>query len=583
MSDMAPAKTLQRPSRRASLAVGVLAACALAAAVGSATPATGKKQKDERPNVVVVMSDDQTADSMRFMSQTNQQLGGEGATFTNSFASFPLCCPSRATFLTGQYPHNHGVLSNDEEEEGGYQSLDSTNTLAVWLQQAGYYTAHIGKYLNGYEQVPNTIPPGWTEWHGSTRTYQFYGYQLNEQGALVDYGSTADQYSTDVYTQKAVDLIHRRAPESQPFFLSLAYLAPHGGGPNPSPQPPDDCESTAKPAPRHANAFDDEPLPQPPSFNEADVSDKPAAIQNRAPLTDAQVANIQREYRCRIESLLAVDDGVAQVIQALRDEGEFEDTVFVYTSDNGFFHGEHRIAMGKTRVYEPSIRVPLIVHAPGVPGGVTVDDLAANTDLAPTIVELTGAKPGRTMDGLSLLPAAESPGLRRGRAILIETRSYAAVRTARYVYVENATGELELYDLDNDPDELQSLHDDPAYDGAQAALASLLGRLRTCTGSGCRATPALELKLAFKDGESGRGECAKGAVKAKLKGPDAGLVTGSVAFSVGSKGAGADEAGPYKRRIPGGKLKKRGKSNVIATLATIDGREMTLDERVRRC
>ena len=174
-----------------------------------------------------------------------------------------------------------------------------TNTLAVWLQQAGYYTGHIGKYLNGYEQVPNTIPPGWTEWHGSTRTYQFYGYQLNEQGALVDYGTTADQYSTDVYTQKAVDFVHRRAPESQPFFLWLAYLAPHGGGPNPSPQPPDDCQSTAKPAPRHANAFDDEPLPQPPSFNEADVSDKPAAIQSRAPLTDAQTANIQREYRCR--------------------------------------------------------------------------------------------------------------------------------------------------------------------------------------------------------------------------------------------------------------------------------------------
>ena len=386
--------------------------------------------------------------------------------------------------------------------------------------------------------MPNTIPPGWTEWHGSTRTYQFYGYQLNEQGSLVDFGTTADQYSTDVYTQKAVDLIHRRAPESEPFFLSLAYLAPHGGGPNPSPQPPDDCQSTAKPAPRHANAFDGEPLPQPPSFNEADVSDKPAAIQGRAPLTDAQIANIQREYRCRIESLLAVDDGVAQVVKALRDEGEFENTVVVYTSDNGFFHGEHRVPMGKTRVYEPSIRVPLIVHAPGIPDGVAVEDLAANVDLAPTIAELTAAKPGRTMDGLSLLPAAESPGLRRGRAILIETRSYAAVRTARYVYVENATGELELYDLDNDPDELQSLHADPAFDQVEGALAALLGRLRTCTGSGCRGTPALALKLRFNDGERGRGECAKGAVKAILKGPDAGLITGAASFSVGSKDVG---------------------------------------------
>jgi N-acetylglucosamine-6-sulfatase len=569
--------------RHTYLAAAMLAACALVAALGAAAPAAGKKKKEERPNVVVIMSDDQTQDSMRFMPQTTQQLGGEGATFTNSFASFPLCCPSRATFLTGQYPHNHGVLSNDEDEEGGYQSLDSTNTLAVWLQQAGYYTAHIGKYLNGYEQVPNTIPPGWTEWHGSTRTYQFYGYQLNEQGALVDYGTTPDQYSTDVYTQKAVDLIHSQAPERKPFFLSLAYLAPHGGGPNPSPQPPDDCQSTAKPAPRHANAFDSEPLPRPPSLNEEDVSDKPAAIQNRAPLTNAQIDNIEREYRCRIESLLAVDDGVAQVVQALRDEGEFEDTVFVYTSDNGFFHGEHRIAQGKTRVYEPSIRVPLILHAPGVPDGVTVGDLAANTDVAPTIVELTGARPGRTMDGLSLLPSAESPGLRRGRAILIETRSYTAVRTAHYVYVENATGELELYDLRNDPDQLQSLHADPAFDQVEGALASLLARLRTCSGSGCRATPALELKLAFKDGEPGRGECAKGAVRAKLRGPDAGLLTGTVGFSVGSKDAGADDAAPYGVRIARGKLKKGGRSNVVATLATIDGREMTLDERVRRC
>ena len=571
-------------TRRAFLAAALLALCAVAAALGPTSPAAGKKKGEGKPpNVVVIESDDQTQDSMRFMPQTTQQLGGAGTTFANNFASFPLCCPSRATFLTGQYPHNHGVLSNDEDEEGGYQSLDSSNTLAVWLQEAGYYTVHIGKYLNGYEQVPNTIPPGWTEWHGSTRTYQYYGYQLNEQGSLVDYGTSQDQYSTDVYTQKAVDLIHRRAPKGKPFFMWLAYLAPHGGGPNPSPQPPGDCESTAKPASRHANAFNSEPLPHPPSFNEEDVSDKPAAIQNRASLTNAQIDNIEREYRCRIESLLAVDDGVAAVINALREEGEFENTVVVYTSDNGFFHGEHRVPMGKTRVYEPSIRVPLIIHGPGIPGGNTVDDLAMNTDLAPTIVEMAGAKPRRTMDGLSLLPAAENPGLERGRAILIETRSYAAVRTARYKYVENNTGELELYDLQNDPDELQSLHDDPAYDGIQAALANLLSRLRTCTGSGCRATPALELKLAFKDGEKGAGKCARGAVKAKLKGPDAGLVTGSVGFSVGSKDVGSDDAGPYSLRIKGGKLKKNGRSNIVASLDTIDGREMTLDESVKRC
>jgi N-acetylglucosamine-6-sulfatase len=567
--------------------VAVVATClatgALVAGLSAAPVAGGKEDKGksgDRPNVVVVMSDDQHADSMSVMSSVNQQIGGQGARFVNSFASFPLCCPSRATFLTGQYGHNHGVMANDLPN-GGFLKLDSTNTLPMWLQQAGYYTGHIGKYLNGYEDVvPSPIPPGWTEWNGTTQTYQYYGYQTNENGTLVDYGTSADQYQTDVFTQKAIDFIHRRAPDATPFFLSVAYLAPHGGGPNNNPQPPSDCGSTAKPAPRHANAFDNEPLPQPPSFNEADVSDKPVDIQQRPPLDASDVANIEREYRCRLESILAVDEGVAQIVDALRAEGEFEDTVFVYTSDNGFFHGEHRVPMGKNLVYEPSVRVPLIVHGPGIPDGVTVEDLAVNADLAPTILDLTGAKPGRTMDGLSLLEAAQEPDEKRGRAILLETRQYSAVRTERYVYVEHVdTGERELYDLDNDPHQLQSLHADPAFDPVEAALANLLNGLRTCAGSGCRGTPVLKLKLAYRKGEGG---CAEGAVKAVVKGADRGLVL-SVGYSVGTKQAGSDDGPPFKQRIAGAKLKKHGRSEISADAALLDGREVTLDKKVRRC
>jgi N-acetylglucosamine-6-sulfatase len=579
----------QRPGARriSSTEAAAVAAClatgVLVAGLSTAPVAGGKKGKgkpDQRPNVVVVMSDDQHADSMSVMSSVNQQIGGQGARFVNGFASFPLCCPSRATFLTGQYGHNHGVMANDPPE-GGFLKLDSTNTLPVWLQQAGYYTGHVGKYLNGYERVaPSPIPPGWTEWYGTTRTYRFYGYQINENGTLVDYGDTADQYQADVFTQKAVDFIHRRAPDARPFFLSVAYLAPHGGGPSVNPQPPSDCNATAKPAPRHANAFDNEPLPQPPSFNEADVSDKPIAIQQRPTLDATDVANIERRYSCRLESILAVDEGVAQIVDALRDEGEFEETVFVYTSDNGFFHGEHRVPSGKNLVYEPSVRVPLLVHGPGIRDGVTVEDLAVNADLAPTILDLTGANAGRTMDGLSLLEAAEEPDEKRGWAVLLETRQYSAVRTERYVYVEYVdTGERELYDLDNDPHQLQSLHADPSFDAVEGALANLLGGLRTCAGSGCRGTPVLKLKLAYRKGAGG---CAEGAVRAIVKGADAGLVL-SAGYSVGTKQAGRDDGPPFKQRIAAGKLKRRGKSEISADATLLDGRETTLDKKVRRC
>jgi N-acetylglucosamine-6-sulfatase len=581
----AQTRAWSRTTRGISAALACAATCALGAAgwaFGPHAAEGAKKPSSSPPNVVVVMSDDQTADSMRYMDAVNAQVGDAGATFTNSFVSFPLCCPSRSTFLTGQYPHNHGVMAN-QAPDGGFGKLDSSNTLPVWLQQAGYHTAHIGKYLNGYEQFPDLEPAGWSEWYGSTRTYRFYDYTLNENGTLVNYGTAAEQYQGDVYTRKAVEFIDRRAPEQQPFFLSVAYLAPHGGGPDVNPQPPADCQNSAKPAPRHATAFDSEPLPQPASFNEEDVSDKPLDIQGLAPLSAEDVTNIERRYRCRIESLLAVDEGVAQILDALARSGELDRTLFIYTADNGFFHGEHRIPNGKHRLYEPSARVPLLIRGPGIPANVTVADLAVNADLAPTILEAAGATAGRAIDGRSLLGAAENPGRLRGRSILIETRNYAAVRTQRYKYAVHDTGEVELYDLANDPDELQSLHADPAFDEVEASLAGLLSNLQSCSGSGCQGLPALELKLDFKRGKDDRGRrCAEGAVKAIVKGADRGALTGAE-FAVGSKAVGSDDEPPFRERIAPGKLKKRGKSSVIATATLLDGRVMTVDERVRRC
>ena len=316
----------RRSSHAAWIAALALGALVIALVWTGPGPASASSA---RPNVIVVMSDDQTLDSMRYMPQTEARLGERGTTFSQYVDNYALCCPSRSTFLTGQYAHNHGVLGNSPPL-GGFDKLDSTNTLPVWLQRAGYYTGLIGKYLNGYEphrtDDPPLVPPGYSEWQGTTRTYSFYNWEMNENGVLVPYGTAPEDYDSDVFTAKAVDFVERRAPAAQPFFLWLTYLAPHGGGPNPSPQPPADCSNTAKPAPRHAAALDSEPLPQPPSFNEVDVSDKPAMIRNQPLMTPAQIVNAQREYRCRIESLLAIDEGVARLVDALRSSGELENT-----------------------------------------------------------------------------------------------------------------------------------------------------------------------------------------------------------------------------------------------------------------
>jgi N-acetylglucosamine-6-sulfatase len=443
---------------------------------------------DEPPNVLVIETDDQTLESMRVMNNVNSLIGGQGATFKNNFVNFSLCCPSRATFLTGQYMHNHGVLGNAPPNGGfdRFEALHGESNLAVWLQDSGYYTGLIGKHLNGYPG--DVVPDGWSEWYAAAPHEQaVYDYRLNENGTLVDYGTDPADFKQDVLTEKAVDFVDRLAPNAQPFFLWLTYTAPHAGNPgsDPNPNPPFNCSGTAKPAPRHAHAFDSEPLPMPPNFNEADVSDKPGPIQNRPLLSADQIADIQRKYRCELESLLSVDEGVEAVVEALAANGELADTVLIYTSDNGFFHGEHRIPVGKMRIYEESIRAPLQIRGPGIPQGVNVSDLSINADLAPTIVDVADANPGLVMDGRSLIPVANQPRIERGRELLIEEPSFKAIRTERYKYAEHASGKKELYDLKKDPFELVSRHADPAYASIKSQLAAHLHQLQNCAGSGC--------------------------------------------------------------------------------------------------
>jgi N-acetylglucosamine-6-sulfatase len=472
------------------LLAALLCGLALVIGAGGSAMAQPAATADPRPNVVVIMTDDQTVESLRVMSNVKRLLRNRGATFVNSFVGFALCCPSRATFLTGQYGHNNGVLGNTPPE-GGYAKLDHSNTLAVWLQASGYNTVHLGKYLNGYGRTdPTEIPAGWTKWRGSVdpSTYRFYGYTLNENGTLVTYERP---YQTDLYARKAANIIRHRAAQAAPFFLWVAFLAPHSGGPRESDDP--QGIGTPAPAPRHRNRFASEPLPRPPSFNEADVSDKPVGIRSRPRLSRDRIRAIRENYQQRLESLLAVDEAVAKIVAALRESGELRNTLIVFTSDNGFFHGEHRVPAGKVLLYEPSIRVPLIMRGPGIPAGLRLRQHVSNVDLAPTIVDAADATAGRTMDGRSLLPLFGDPALRLGRDLLVERMpgdgNFSAIRTPRYLYAEHWNGERELYDLARDPHELQSRHADPAYAAIQADLAARLARLRTCTGETCRTRP----------------------------------------------------------------------------------------------
>jgi N-acetylglucosamine-6-sulfatase len=437
-------------------------------------------------NIVVIMTDDMRLDDLDVMTET-QALIGEGTTFRNNYATFPLCCPSRATFITGQYAHNHGVFAN-RPPNGGYTALDHTNTLAVWLQAAGYYTSHIGKYLNGYglDTPPTLVPPGWTDWQGlvDNTTYRMYNYTINDNGSLVTYGEAEADYQTDVLADRAVETINQAAP-NQPFFLSIAPVPPH-------------YElfptgfSAPRPAPRHEGAFNDRPLPRPPSFNEANVSDKPLFIRNLPRLTSSEIQTITTTYRARLASLLAVDDLVERVVNALADAGVLNNTVLFFTSDNGWMQGEHRIREGKIFAYEESSHVPLLIRGDGFPPGATRNQFVGNIDLAPTIVDLTDASPRRVMDGRSLLPLAQNPTLGTARDLLIETLRYEAVRNRSFVYVEHNTGERELYDMrpdsaNYDPYQLQSRHADSAYSQIQSQLANRLNQLSTCSGTSCGA------------------------------------------------------------------------------------------------
>jgi N-acetylglucosamine-6-sulfatase len=546
-----------------------------------------------KPNIVVLMTDDQTLDSMSVMAQTQKLLGEKGTTFTRDFVNYSLCCPSRATLYTGQYAHNHGVLGNGPPV-GGYTRLDKSNWLPLWLQAAGYRTMHVGKFLNGYGRLsaPTEVPPGFNDWYGTVdpTTYSFWNYTVNENGVLHTYGAANEPefYSTDFFARRANELIAAAAPSDQPFFISVAFLAPHAGQPVEPGDPPG--QPTPAPAPRHVNAFSTVGLPQPASFNEADVTDKPAAMQRRPLLTPERTTAIQENYQQRLESLLAVDEAVASIVGGLNAAGELDDTLILFTSDNGFFHGEHRVPQGKILAYEPSIRLPLIMRGPGVPEDERQSQLVTNADLAPTILDAANAKAGRAQDGRSLFGVLDDPGVQWGRELLIEGGNnqgltFTALRNYRWKYIEHRDGEFELYDLERDPDELANVAADPALAPLRTAMAGRLAALGACAGRSCRAKPALRLDAA-------RRRCF---FNVAVRGADA-RATERVEFLVrrrprrGARDAPAsfrrlarDVKPHFRKRVRAAGVLPGRRFLMRARVRLGDGRSVTLDEKRRSC
>lgn len=474
-----------------------------------------------QPNIVVILIDDldgglmQTLLSGGYLSSIQTHLVDAGTTFDNAFVSTPLCCPSRATFLTGQYSHNHGVIDN-RGPSGGVIRLDDSSTLATWLHDAGYVTGYVGKYLNEYgsdANAPTTsplhptyVPPKWDYWRALVdwSTYKMYDYRMNFNGRLVDFGNTEVDYQTDVLASLAARFVHgAEQSDSQPFFLVISPLAVHqerGQG-----TPTTGCEKapwrfTLRPALRHIGWLAHLSLPQPPSFNEADNTDKPPFVEGQPLLTDEEVVCAERAYRDRAEAMLAVDDLVLTVGKALRQNGEVDNTIVIFTSDNGYYLGEHRLH-GKNIGYEEGIRVPLIIRAPGYTAPQRTIRHVLNTDLAPTIMALAAVTTTLPMDGRSLLPLLQEPALASWRRrFLVEDagelttmRNFTAVRTTELdlllparLYVQWGDGSVEYYDLATDLYQIDSRHDDADTLEARLSLEQHLIKLRSCRDGTCQ-------------------------------------------------------------------------------------------------
>jgi N-acetylglucosamine-6-sulfatase len=422
------------------------------------------------PNIVLIVTDDQRWDSLSKMPEVQRLLVRRGMTFNQAIVTNPLCCPSRATILTGRYSHTTGVYFN-RGPHGGWNVFraSESSTIATALDVVGYRTALIGKYMNGYAGDEVYVPPGWDRWFAFTENPGYFDYTMFDslgRPHRVPFGSEPEDYSTDVIGRTAIEFI-RSTPEDTPFFLMVTPYAPHG--------PP-------VPAPRHLDAFADEPVEQGPGVGEVDVSDKPAHIQERGTADPAVMRGLTRQ---QWEMLLAVDELIPQVADALRDTGRAGNTLVIFTSDNGVSNDEHRWRY-KMDPYEETIRVPLVISYPGeVPAGTTSDALVSNVDIAPTILDF--AEASLPTEGLSMRPLITGARTSIRDSVVLEhvaytsdVPTYCGIRTRRFTFARYATGEEELYDLVKDPWQLEN---------AVSTRPKKTAALRALTESLCQPAP----------------------------------------------------------------------------------------------
>lgn len=418
-----------------------------------------------RPNIVLVLTDDQRWDTVGYMPATFSRLAGEGLAFRNAFATTPACSPSRASIYTGRIARNHGVRRNGEEP-----AFDASATIATALSEVGYHNGFFGKYLNGAENLGLERPPGWSAWNVFLRPSggSYFGSRLNEDGVVRELPD--DAYSTDVLGARARRFIRENA--KRPFFLVYAPYAPH---------------EPFEPAPRHQGVLAGLPPHRPPNWREPDLSLKPIWVRFFMRIAGPDSAAARDVQRLReLETLLAVDEAVDGILDTLEREGLTDETLVVFTSDHGIHWGEHWSGT-KFTSYEESIRMPLLARYPArAPRPASVIDLVANVDLAPTFADAAGARLAGPVDGASLMPffsdaAAPPPGWRDQVAIdatggLI-TRPSRALRTAGWKYIENEVDDgvaVELYDMVADPWELRNLAFDPTRGEVRASMADRL-------------------------------------------------------------------------------------------------------------
>jgi len=443
------------------------------------------------PNFVVIVVDDLDSGSVSYMPAVSRLLAGRGATFSRFFATTPLCCPSRASILRGQYAHNHQVLRNTGDDAGFtafHESGHESETIATELDAAGYETALIGKYLNGYgsrHQERSYVPPGWDFWVAGADhdAYGSFNYDLNVKGKIVRHGDHARDYLTDVLAAHALDFLDQSTGSNQPFFLYLAPYAPH---------------SPSTPAPRHQGMFAGESAPRTPAFNERNIQDKPHWVQSSR-LSEERIGRIDSGYRLRLESLMAVDEMIDVVVQRLDERGALANTYLLFLSDNGYFLGEYRQPHGKDAPYDAASRVPLIVRGPGIAEGSSIDKIALNTDLFPTIAEFAGIAAPPFVDGRSMVPLLTGSDRGWRDVALIEgfgketesnegtetsTPPFRALRSKEILYAEYETGERELYNLHKDPHQIANI----ARETPKSLLREYsrrLDALAACAGSEC--------------------------------------------------------------------------------------------------